>query len=88
MEKKLEMTKLEFIHVIVRLIGILLLGYTLLTIVNLIMGLMLLSNAPPSPSLARPLVIDSIVRITIGLVGGLYLIVDGGLLISVLNRED
>ena len=82
------MTKSEFINVIIRLIGVICLAYAALSVVKMISGLVLLSGGPEAPSLARTFVVDSILRITASLGLGLYLIIDGGLVFSILNRED
>ena len=82
------MTKSQFINVVIRLIGLFLLAYAALCLLTLVSGLVLLSDGPQAPSLARTLVVDSIMRITFSLIVGLYMIVDGGLFFSILDRED
>ena len=82
------MTKSEFIHVIVRLLGVLLLAYAVWSFVGFMSGLALIPGTPASPRMTAAFVLDAILRITIEFGVGLYLIVDGRVLHGILNREN
>jgi hypothetical protein len=82
------MKKSQFVYVIVRLIGVSFLAYTVITVLNVSSSLVVLSTTPAGNSFAGPLLLDLVIRALVGLVIGFYLIIDGKLLFSILDRED
>lgn len=82
------MKKSQFVYVIVRLIGVSFLAYTAITVLNVSSSLVVLSTTPSGNSFAGPLLLDLVIRALVGLVIGFYLIIDGKLLFSILDRED
>jgi hypothetical protein len=82
------MKKSQFVYVIVRLIGVSFLAYTAITVLNVSSSLVVLSTTPAGNSFAGSLLLDLVIRALVGLVIGFYLIIDGKLLFSILDRED
>jgi len=81
------MTKSEFIWIIVRLIGVVFISIALWSFFSFISNLSLLSSMPTVPKGVGSIVMDAIIRITVFVVAGGYLIVDGSLLFGILDRE-
>ncbi len=82
------MNKSQFVSVIVRLIGVAFLAHAAFALLNIGSGLVLLAGFPSGNSFTAPFLLDAIVRVLGGLIIGLYLIIDGSLLFSILDRED
>ena len=81
------MSKLQFIHVIIRLMGFGFVITALWLLQNFVTGMMLASQMPTSPSLTMPIVIDAMIRITLAFALGVYLLVDGRVVIRLLDNE-
>lgn len=81
------MDKSQFVYVIVRLIGVAFIAYAAFTVLNVFSGLVLLATSPAGSSFATPFLLDATVRVLGGFIIGLYLIIDGDLLFSTLDRE-
>lgn len=79
------MTKSEFIFVVVRLSGAVLVAHATWATLGLLSGLYFASTVPPSVTV--PLIWDSTIRALIELTVGFYLILDGRLLYFILDRE-
>jgi hypothetical protein len=82
------MNKSQFVYVIVRLIGLAFLAYAAVCVLNLTSNVVLLSSSPGRNSFATPVLVDLIIRTLAGLAIGLYLIIDGKFVYSILDRED
>jgi hypothetical protein len=82
------MNKSQFVYVVVRLIGLACLAFAAACVLNLTSSLVLLSSSPARNSFATPVLVDLIIRMLAGLVIGLYLVIDGKLVYSILDRED
>jgi len=82
------MNKSQFVYVIVRLIGLAFLAYAAVCVLNLTSSVVLLSSSPGRNSFATPVLVDLIIRTLAGLAIGLYLIIDGKFVYSILDRED
>ena len=83
------MTKSQFVHVIVRLFGVILAGLAAWSLLGFLSGLMLLSaNPATSTALSGPFVFDAVVRITFLIAAGFYLMTNGRMLYLILNHEN
>lgn len=83
------MSKYQFIQVIVRLIGFVLLALSAWSMVGFLSSLVLISKMPAgATSMTGPVVIDAVMKITLEFVVGLYLVIDGSVLFHILNREN
>ena len=82
------MTKSEFIYVVVRMSGAVIVAHAAWASLGFVSGLLMLSTHPAaSSSLTVPFVGDSVIRILFEVAVGFYLLLDGRLLYFILNRE-
>jgi len=82
------MKKSELIYVIVRLGGVIFLVLAAWSTLNFVSGVIAVSGNPAATRLTSALGVDWLIRTSVEIIAGLYLVIGGGALFAILNREN